>query len=294
MTLGQFLQKIRQERGLELPQVAQTLRLRVQVLQAIEDDAGPGSLVPSLYWGFVRSYARYLKVDKTPEFQELLAQAKSQVKPVEGVKKLEIPQASRTIRWTWIWGLGFMVLFGYFLWQTYGSSDSQKAEMFTKNPVPQANPKPSFKVSHDMTGNSGNFLKDTQVPSSTPQTGDPAISVLPSGEKSQVHGDSLSFETSQKEILGPEPTVTPSGATRNNGESPLSSVYMVVLPKSALKLELQDQRRSQVTFEMVPEHAYLVEVHPPAKVWGIQSQNAEVIWDARRLSPQADGSIHIQ
>jgi len=63
ITIGQLLQKQREEKKVSLESVAQKTRIKVTFLQAIEEDAF--QLIPSETYvrGFIRCYAKQIRLD---------------------------------------------------------------------------------------------------------------------------------------------------------------------------------------------------------------------------------------
>ncbi|HWR59887.1 MAG TPA: helix-turn-helix domain-containing protein, partial [Thermodesulfovibrionales bacterium] len=68
--IGEILKNRREELGLELREVAHTLRIQYQYLKALEDNA-LGKLPPAVYTrGYIREYSRFLGVDPEPLIDE--------------------------------------------------------------------------------------------------------------------------------------------------------------------------------------------------------------------------------
>lgn len=71
VSVGQQLRAARQARGLALPDVAQTLKLGVRQIEALENGDWQGLPGQTFIRGFVRNYARLLQVDAGPLMQQL-------------------------------------------------------------------------------------------------------------------------------------------------------------------------------------------------------------------------------
>jgi len=63
LTLGQYLQKQRQEQKISLESVARVTRVSLANLQALEEDAFHLLPAETFIRGFLRSYAKYIHLD---------------------------------------------------------------------------------------------------------------------------------------------------------------------------------------------------------------------------------------
>ncbi|KPK87576.1 MAG: hypothetical protein AMJ94_16690 [Deltaproteobacteria bacterium SM23_61] len=90
MTVGQLLQKQREEKKLSLESVAQKTRIKVTFLQAIEEDAF--QLIPSETYvrGFIRCYAKQIHLNP----DEILNHYRNQAGPPGGLEA-NSPAASK-------------------------------------------------------------------------------------------------------------------------------------------------------------------------------------------------------
>ena len=71
VNVGQSLRTAREARGLALPDVAQTLKLGVRQIEALENGDWQGLPGQTFIRGFVRNYARLLQVDPAPLMAQL-------------------------------------------------------------------------------------------------------------------------------------------------------------------------------------------------------------------------------
>lgn len=63
MSIGEQLKKARLEKNLSLEAVSEELKISTKILDAIESDQAPDGPPPAILKGFIRSYAKFLKVD---------------------------------------------------------------------------------------------------------------------------------------------------------------------------------------------------------------------------------------
>tara|TARA_A100001037_G_scaffold219053_1_gene196973 strand:+ start:1883 stop:2713 length:831 start_codon:yes stop_codon:yes gene_type:complete len=61
---GQMLQRIREQKGITIDEVASSLNLRITVVEAIEVDDYSGVILPVYARGYLRAYAKYLGLDE--------------------------------------------------------------------------------------------------------------------------------------------------------------------------------------------------------------------------------------
>lgn len=106
LTAGQLLRQAREQRQLSLEQVALQLNLRVIVLQQIEQDQLNAETLPTFSRGYVKAYARFLKL---PEREVMLAFEQTNPLPAVKVKPMRT-FSNRT---------GKAVTENRFMWLTY-------------------------------------------------------------------------------------------------------------------------------------------------------------------------------
>lgn len=103
LTVGQLLKQEREQRKLTLEHVAKQLNLKVEVIQSLEADQPDKAILPTFMRGYVRAYARFLKM---PE-QQLLSRFEQvhQVKstPVKAMKTFSNRQAKQQTETRFMW-----------------------------------------------------------------------------------------------------------------------------------------------------------------------------------------------
>lgn len=136
LTVGQLLKQEREQRKLTLEHVAKQLNLKVEVLKSLEADQPDKAILPTFMRGYVRAYARFLKM---PE-QQLLSRFEQvhQVKstPVKAMKTFSNRQAKQQTETRFMW-LTYVIVaillasLAAWLWQgardftgTIGSTDT--------------------------------------------------------------------------------------------------------------------------------------------------------------------------
>ncbi|MFN3710673.1 MAG: helix-turn-helix domain-containing protein, partial [Alishewanella aestuarii] len=62
LSVGQTLRQEREKRQLSLEQAAQQLKLRVEILRNLELDQPDKAILPTFMRGYLKSYARFLKL----------------------------------------------------------------------------------------------------------------------------------------------------------------------------------------------------------------------------------------
>ncbi|WP_236262415.1 helix-turn-helix domain-containing protein, partial [Caenispirillum salinarum] len=86
-SVGQLLRMTRASHGVDLPHVAEVLRIRLAFLQAIEDGRNQDLPGPTYAVGFVRAYADYLGLDG----EEIVRRYKAETSIVPRKADLEFP-----------------------------------------------------------------------------------------------------------------------------------------------------------------------------------------------------------
>lgn len=122
LTVGQLLQQEREQRGYTLEQVARQLKLKIELLRSIEADQPDKEILPTFMRGYLRAYARFLKI---PE-QQLLSRFEQthqvQSAPVKSMKTFSNRQAKQQTEKRFMWatyliGAILLVLLAIWLWQ---------------------------------------------------------------------------------------------------------------------------------------------------------------------------------
>jgi cytoskeletal protein RodZ len=119
--LGEYLKKLREEKGISHQQVFEDLRLREEQLRLIEEnrfsEVGPFGMVKAL----INKYASYLEADREAVLNELSVMmpehAKREFKPKRPVKEKKILLSTNFL---WLIGIIIIVvILGVILWSAY-------------------------------------------------------------------------------------------------------------------------------------------------------------------------------
>jgi len=143
-TVGQRLKQAREQQNLTAQQVALQLNLKSSLIDDLESDRIEQKLSPTFYRGYLRSYARLLKLNE----QELLQQYNQQNAGQQHTPSLTRSFSKRTAKeasdsrymWlTWLVVIGFILLLVMYFWQN--RMDGQVAAV--PLPVVNAEQKPA-------------------------------------------------------------------------------------------------------------------------------------------------------
>ena len=131
--VGDILREARLARDKELPEVAKQLRIRLEFLQAIEDNR-PKDLPGNAYaLGFVRTYAGFLNQDS----KQLVDQFKAEVEAIENLTELNFPEPlpAKSVPGGALVFIG-LLLFGLFygLWYYLNSQGKSFTELVPELP----------------------------------------------------------------------------------------------------------------------------------------------------------------
>ncbi|MBI1889051.1 MAG: helix-turn-helix domain-containing protein [Burkholderiales bacterium] len=216
---GAQLKAFREERGLTIEQVASQLNLASRQIQALENDnyaALPGLVIAK---GFVRAYAKLLKVDAAPlvalvaqesgAHMDSLEMQRAFAESLSGSMLPEMKRKSPTSGWRNGVLLAIVVLLGAFVVYQMGEGSflssapstkteikSQPAAVQTPVPVPQANNEPSV---------------SSNLPSSLNATA--VASVPPASNVSEGHRASESNQVKSAASVPVQPLATPPAST---------------------------------------------------------------------------------
>lgn len=142
---GAVLRAAREAQGYSLSEVAQVLKFGVRQLEALENDDYSTLKGATFIRGFVRSYARYLRLDEVPLLAALepqVALAVAEVRTVDSVNAV-MPSGVQDNSKRAYWLAAFVLLLGavaWFAWQEQGTSapDTQKPETVPAVAAPEA------------------------------------------------------------------------------------------------------------------------------------------------------------
>lgn len=144
---GAVLRAAREAQGYSLAEVAQVLKFGVRQLDALENDDYSTLKGATFIRGFVRSYARYLRLDEVPLLAALEPQvplAVAEVRTVDSVNAV-MPSGVQDNSKRAYWLAAFVLLLGavaWFAWQEQGASapDAQKPETVPVVAAPEPEP----------------------------------------------------------------------------------------------------------------------------------------------------------
>ncbi|MDE2600604.1 MAG: helix-turn-helix domain-containing protein [Rhodocyclaceae bacterium] len=129
---GATLRAAREACGYSLAEISQALKFSVRQIEALEGDDYSTLTGATFIRGFVRSYARYLRLDEAPLLAALEPQAPvavAEVRPVESMDA-EMPSAARDSSKRAYWLAAFVLVLGgvaWFAWQEkVGSAPTAK------------------------------------------------------------------------------------------------------------------------------------------------------------------------
>lgn len=140
---GASLRAARQSQGYSLAEVAQVLKFGVRQLEALENDDYSTLQGATFLRGFVRSYARYLRLDEAPLLAALEPQAPLAVAEMHVADSMnaEMPTGVQDPSKRIYWLAGFVLLLGgvaWFAWQ--GQDTSAPADKAVEPAVELAAP----------------------------------------------------------------------------------------------------------------------------------------------------------
>jgi len=195
-TTGERLRVAREELGLTQQAVAERLCLKVSTVRDIEDDTAPAELASTFLRGYIRSYARLVRI---PE-EELLPMMEKQA-PIRAAKVAPMQSFSlgkrRKKRDGWLMSFTWLILFvvvgltGAWWWQNHKAqqeeistmADQSSAELSASNSNSQSVPLNTDDSS--TTDTSAQQPVQTPAPQSAPAT-DSTQSLTPSATAQQT------------------------------------------------------------------------------------------------------------
>lgn len=124
MSVGKILRAAREEQGLTLQHAEETLRIRLHLLQAMESDNFTVFPSPVIARGFIRNYAKYLKLDPLESLKLYdgngVVPIKGQRLTANGIEFMDLSMTPRPFPWDVVVGTMIMFLvvgvFGYLVY----------------------------------------------------------------------------------------------------------------------------------------------------------------------------------
>lgn len=126
LSVGQLLQQERERRSYTLQYVAKQLHLKVEVLQSLETDQPDKSILPTFMRGYVKSYARFLKLPEQQLLTRFEQAHKVQSSPVKVMKTFSNRQAKQQTEARFMWltyVIAAILLTSFAIWLSQGARD---------------------------------------------------------------------------------------------------------------------------------------------------------------------------
>ncbi len=155
LSLGQLLQKAREQQGLTQGQVAEHLRLTKDMINKIETDHFADQDYSVFVRGYIRSYAKYIQVsqEEVEAFFESLTAVEQQPKPSQQAPLMleqTSPRRRKSIKWISLGIVAVLIILAlvWVFWQR-----SNTAAPVTPTPMTNSN---LVNGDHSPTGNTHN------------------------------------------------------------------------------------------------------------------------------------------
>lgn len=199
---GATLRAARQAHGYSIAEVAQVLKFGVRQLEALENDDYSTLQGATFLRGFVRSYARYLRLDEVPLLAALEPQAPVTVAEVGVVDSMnaEMPSGVQDPSKRIYWLAGLVLLLGgvaWFAWQGQGASvpASSPGEPVAESaaPVSAAMPEPSAEAAVMVAPTPAVIAPAPAAESAEPAAAAPAADAPPAAPNPAERQMQLSF-----------------------------------------------------------------------------------------------------
>lgn len=123
LSVGQTLRQEREKRQLSLEQAAQQLKLRVEILRNLELDQPDKAILPTFMRGYLKSYARFLKLPEQVLLSRFEQQHQVKSAPVKTMRTFSNRSAkqrteARYMWLTWLIALVLLVSLAVWFWQS--------------------------------------------------------------------------------------------------------------------------------------------------------------------------------
>lgn len=103
LSVGQLFRQEREQRKLTLEQVAKQLNLKVEVIQSLEADQPDKAILPTFMRGYVRAYARFLKIPEQALLTRFEQVHQVQSTPIKAMKTFSNRQAKQLTETRFMW-----------------------------------------------------------------------------------------------------------------------------------------------------------------------------------------------
>lgn len=189
ITVGQLLSQARERMGLTQEAVAERLCLKVSTVREIDEDIKPAGVEPTFLRGYMRLYARTVRVPES-ELNALLKMddpmLASTVLPMQSFSlgKKRKKREGWLMKLTWLIVIVLIAMVGYWWWQDYQAEKSEFATMATQNDQlvsQQSNAENQVELPANTLNNSSSTVEDPAAASVNDATA-PAITTQPTDE----------------------------------------------------------------------------------------------------------------
>jgi len=273
-SVGQTLRLLREERGLELRRISETLHIRYPYLEAIENSSFNDLPGPTYALGFVKAYAEHLGLD-SDEIVELFkieqqgVNSKTELVFPSPLSEGKVPSAAILLVAV------LLALVTYSGWAYFSGNDETVAEIVPPLPKQLSDSsivtKPSGIQVNELPDpqNTGTANSETQAPQSTDRNNS-----LGNDQKKDKVNSLLGTETN--ELQPQKNTVVPSDGDREEVAAVMpneSQVDTQGLQSSLLREETAVPPNQVIEQELLPE----VPVKREAKTYGDDSGDGRVV-----------------
>lgn len=220
LSVGQILRQEREQQQLSLEQAAQQLNLRVEVLRSLEDDQPDSSILPTFMRGYLKAYARFLKLPAQPLLQQFEQQHQVKSAPVKQMRTFSNRSARQRTekRFMWLtWLIVTVIILSLAVWFWQSARDSGLNVTDALNSQAASNPsEPAAVVT---------VPAEMIVPTSEPTT-DLSNEPVPEQDSGNVSSEQLVADlaqlpvaTQQQLLALSQPAVEEPAATESFGDS---------------------------------------------------------------------------
>jgi len=294
-SVGQRLRLLREEKGLELRQISETLRIRYPYLEAIENSSFNDLPGPTYALGFVKAYAEHLGLDSDEivelfKIEQLGLNSKTELVFPSPLSEGKVPSAA-------ILAVSVLLaLVAYCGWAYFLANDEQVAEIVP--PLPEQLSESSKVIKPKMmpvnelpnTQNTGTGSSETQAPQSNQLPNTQNTGTGSPGTQAPQSTDKKNTLSSEQKIDNPNSmpdTTTSEPQPQNNTIVPPdgdAEEVAAVIPNEP-QTDTQDPQSLQVSEEttMLPDEATEQESLPKiaakreAKTYGDESGGGRVV-----------------
>ena len=159
--LGAFLRAEREKMKLSQEEIAQKMRLRRFVIDAIENEAWDRLPPPVFVKGFVRSYARTLELDETKALDLYRLTAPPER---ETLKPVALPRPTHRGRALLILGVLVVVLCVLYFWHQQSTTGEREYAALMERPAPASREQAPFPVEPGALSRAGEDLEQATSP----------------------------------------------------------------------------------------------------------------------------------